>query len=119
MVISGAAAVATGWLFGGRPGVVIAAAAIWGISVIADSAQFSASISELSDPDRVGSALALQTGLGFLLTAVSIQILPIIVARWGWREAFALLAVGPAAGSVAMLRLRARPEALRMAGGRR
>jgi sugar phosphate permease len=119
MMISGAAAVVTGLLFGRTPAAVMVAATIWGISVIADSAQFSASVSELADRDRVGSALALQTALGFLLTAASIQILPVVVTRWGWGEAFVLLAVGPAAGALAMLRLRARPEALRMASGRR
>jgi MFS family permease len=87
--------------------------------VIADSAQFSAAISELADPRRVGSALALQTSLGFLLTAVSIQLLPFVLRAGGWRLAFAVLSVGPALGCVAMLRLRARPEAARLAAGRR
>jgi MFS family permease len=119
MAASGAAAVAAGVLFGRAPIAVIGVATIWGISVIADSAQFSAAVSELADPDRVGSALALQTALGFLLTAISIQVLPLVVARWGWREAVMLLAAGPVAGTAAMLRLRARPEALRLAGGRR
>jgi hypothetical protein len=119
MALSGAAAVAAGLLFGAAPALVVAVAVAWGIAVIADSAQFSAAISELADPQRVGSALALQTSLGFLLTAVSIQALPIFVRTGGWRLAFAILAVGPALGCVAMLRLRARPEAVRLAGGRR
>jgi len=119
MVVSGGSAVATGLLFGAPPPVVVAAATVWGISVIADSAQFSASVSELAEPQRVGSALALQTALGFLLTAVSIQLLPFVLKAAGWRGAFAVLAVGPALGVVAMLRLRGRPEALRLAGGRR
>ncbi|MDR7419632.1 MAG: MFS transporter [Armatimonadota bacterium] len=119
MALSGAAAIASGLLLGHAPLAVIAVVTVWGISVIADSAQFSASVSELADPDRVGSALALQTALGFLLTAISIQVLPLVVTRWGWREAFVLLAAGPVAGTVAMLRLRAHPEAVRLAGGRR
>jgi hypothetical protein len=86
---------------------------------IADSAQFSASVSELAEKQRVGSALALQTALGFLLTAVSIQVLPFVVRGAGWRAAFVVLAVGPALGAVAMLRLRSRPEAARLPGGRR
>ncbi|MGQ0568029.1 MAG: MFS transporter [Armatimonadota bacterium] len=118
MAISGASAVATGLLFGQVPLVVAVMATMWGISVIADSAQFSASVSELADRDRVGSALALQTALGFLLTAVSIQVLPLVAARAGWSVAFALLAVGPVLGAHAMLRLRRRPEAIRLAGGR-
>lgn len=119
MAVSGASAVATGLLFGGIPALVIAVATVWGISVIADSAQFSASISELADRERVGSALALQTALGFLLTAVSIQVLPLVQSLSGWPAAVMMLAVGPALGIVAMLRLRQRPEAIRLAGGRR
>lgn len=118
MAISGASAVLTGLLFGRMPLLVIAAATVWGISVIADSAQFSASISELADRERVGSALALQTALGFLLTAVTIQLLPIVQAATSWTAALAMLALGPGLGAVAMLRLRRRPEAALLAGGR-
>ncbi len=119
MAFSGACAVAIGLLFGGVPALVVAVATAWGVSVIADSAQFSASISELADRERVGSALALQTALGFLLTAVTIQLVPLVESRVGWPVAFVMLAIGPALGVVAMLRLRGRPEAIRLAGGRR
>jgi MFS family permease len=119
MAISGSCAILTGLLFGQPPAVVVAVAVVWGISIVADSAQFSAAVSELVEPERVGSALALQTALGFLLTAVSIQLLPLAQARIGWSGAFAILAVGPALGAVAMLRLRARPQSVRLAGGRR
>ena len=119
MLLSGASAIATGLLFGAAPALVVGAGVVWGISVIADSAQFSASVSELSEPQRIGSALALQTALGFLLTAVSIQFLPVIQSRSGWPQAFIVLAVGPTLGVAAMLRLRQRPEAVKMAGGRR
>jgi len=119
MAISGACAVATGLLFGGAPALIIAVAIVWGVAVIADSAQFSASVSELAEHERVGSALALQTALGFLLTAVSIQLLPLIQSTVGWPGSLAMLAIGPALGVIAMVRLRARPEAIRLAGGRR
>jgi MFS family permease len=119
MVVSGGSAVAAGLLFGAPPALVVAVTTVWGISVIADSAQFSASVSELTAPERVGSALALQTALGFLLTAVSIQVLPFVLRGAGWQGAFTALAVGPALGAVAMLRLRRRPEARQLAGGRR
>jgi MFS family permease len=119
MVLSGGCAVATGLLFGASPVLVVGVATVWGITVIADSAQFSASVSELAQPERVGSALALQTALGFLLTAVSIQVLPFVLRGAGWQGAFAALAAGPALGAAAMLRLRSRPEAARLAGGRR
>ncbi len=119
MALSGASAIATGVLFGRAPALMLAAAIVWGITVIADSAQFSASVSELAEPDRVGSALALQTSLGFLLTAASIQLLPFVERQIGWSGAFAVLAAGPLFGVVSMLRLRAMPEAVRLAGGRR
>lgn len=119
MIVSGACAVAAGLLFGRLPALVIAVTALWGISVIADSAQFSAAVSELADRDRVGSALAMQTAVGFLLTVVTIQVLPLVQAAAGWSGAFSMLAAGPAVGAAAMLRLRTRPEAVRLAGGRR
>ncbi len=118
MMISATCAVVTGLLYGQLPALVIAVATIWGISVIADSAQFSAAISELAPPDRVGSALALQTAIGFLLTVVTIQLLPLVQGRTNWQSALAMLAIGPALGATAMLRLRLRPEAIRLAGGR-
>lgn len=119
MATSGTSALLTGLLFGRSPTLVVTVAVIWGISVIADSAQFSAAASELANPERVGSALALQTALGFLLTAVSIQLLPIAQSLIGWSGAFAALAIGPMLGIVAMFRLRRRPEATQLAGGRR
>lgn len=119
MAASGTSAVLTGLLFGSAPALVVAVAVIWGITVVADSAQFSAAISELAAPDRVGSALALQTAAGFLLTAISIQVLPFVQRQVGWLAAFAVLALGPAFGVAAMLRLRSRPEAAKLAGGRR
>jgi MFS family permease len=119
MLVSGLSAVTAGLLFGQAPWLVVLVCAIWGISVIADSAQFSAAVSELAEPERVGSALAMQTSLGFLLTVVSIQLLPLVQSFIGWSGAFSVLALGPAFGVVAMLRLRAMPEAVRLAGGKR
>ena len=119
MIVSGMSALVTGLLFGQAPWLVVLVATIWGISVIADSAQFSAAVSELAPPERVGSALAIQTSVGFLTTVVSIQLLPYVQSALGWSGAFAILAIGPAFGVVAMLRLRLRPEAVKMAGGRR
>jgi len=119
MALSGASAIATGLLFGRTPGLVVGVAMVWGITVIADSGQFSAAVSELAEPQRVGSALAMQTSLGFLLTAVAIQVLPFVEGRAGWAGAFAVLSVGPAFGMASMLRLRVNPEAVHLAGGRR
>ena len=121
MAISGSSAIVTGLLFGAWPVLVVAAALVWGITVVADSAQFSTAVSELSPPGTAGSALTLQTAAGFTLTAVTIWGVSFLdpADAGGWRVAFALLAVGPLLGIVAMARLRGRPEAVRMAGGRR
>ena len=91
---------------------------IWGLSVIADSAQFSAAITELAPPERTGTLLTLQTAMGFALTVIMVQATGIWICWVGWSWAFAPLAIGPAIGIWAMARLRARPEAARLAGGR-
>jgi len=119
MAISGSCAASVGLLFGGPPWALLAVCVVWGVSIVADSAQFSASIAELSDPARVGTMLTLQTALGFTLTLVTIYALPHWVDTMGWRYAFVPLSLGPAIGVLAMARLRARPEAVRLAGGRR
>lgn len=82
-------------------------------------AQFSAALSELCDPQYVGTILTMQTCTGFLLTLVSIRIVPVVEERWGFSPAFALLAIGPALGALSMWRLRRLPEAERMANGNR
>jgi hypothetical protein len=118
MVASGSAALVFGFL----PStllLVTVVAAIWGATVVADSAQFSAAMTELADERYRGSALAFQTGVGFLLTAITIRAVPAIEAVAGWGPAFGLLAIGPAFGAAAMLALRRLPEATSLAGGRR
>jgi hypothetical protein len=94
---------------------------IWGITVVADSAQFSTAVSELSPPGTAGSALSLQTAAGFLLTGITIVGVGLLDpgASDDWSVAFAVLALGPLVGIIAMWRLRRRPEAVKMAGGRR
>ena len=121
MAVSGTCAVMVGFLFGAPPALTFAAGIVWGISVVADSAQFSAAVTELGPPGTAGSALALQTAAGFLLTGVTITIVGTLSSAdsVGWRAVFALLAVGPLVGILAMWRLRGRPEAARMANGHR
>jgi MFS family permease len=119
MAASGACAAVIGLTFGGPPVLTLLVAIVWGVTVVADSAQFSTAVTELSPPAYVGTALTTQTCAGFALTTLSIWLIPPIVAAVGWRWAFATLAVGPALGVVAMARLRALPEARRLAGGRR
>ena len=119
MAVSGSCAATIGFLYGGSPAALLCLCLIWGISIVADSAQFSASIAELADPARVGTMLTLQTALGFTLTLVTIHLLPHFVDAMGWRYAFVPLAIGPAVGVWAMARLRADPRSTRLAGGRR
>ena len=121
MAASGTAAVAAGLLFGAPAGVVLAVVIIWGVTVVADSGQFSAAVSELSPPGTSGSALSVQTAAGFVLTSVTIIAIGALDPSGvdGWRIGFGLLALGPLVGIVAMWRLRRRPEAILMAGGRR
>jgi MFS family permease len=119
MAVSGSCAATIGLLYGGSPAALVLVSIVWGISIVADSAQFSASVAELSDRSRVGTMLTLQTALGFLLTLVTIHLMPHFVEAMGWRYAFVPLSIGPAIGVWAMARLRERPEASRLAGGRR
>lgn len=119
MAISGACCLAIGFLFGANPILLLIVAAIWGASVVADSAQFSACVTELGDPQYLGTALTIQTCLGFLLTTISIELIPQVERIVGWRYAFVILAPGPLFGVISMLRLRRLPEAGKIAQGRR
>jgi MFS family permease len=121
MALSGTAAVLTALTFGADPALTLFLAIIWGVTVVADSAQFSAAVTELTPPGTAGSALTLQTAAGFTLTGVTILLVGLIGTDDGdaWRLSFAILALGPLVGIMAMWRLRHRPEAVRMAGGHR
>jgi sugar phosphate permease len=79
---------------------------VWGFAVVADSAQFSALVTEDAPRHAVGTALTLQTSLGFLLTAGAIQALIEVEQRFGWGIAFSMLSVGPLFGIAQMRRLR-------------
>ncbi len=118
MAVSGGCALVAGLLFP-SPGLLTVLCLVWGFAVVADSAQFSAAVSELSDSRYVGTALTMQTSLGFLLTLFTIRLVPPLVERVGWEWAFAFLVIGPAFGIVSMLRLRRLPESSAMASGNR
>jgi sugar phosphate permease len=105
MAASGACALGVGLLFDASPWVLMPVAWVWGFFVVADSAQFSALVTEAAPPDAVGTALTLQTSMGFLLTMATIQLVPMIAGAFGWRWAFPILALGPACGIVAIARL--------------
>jgi MFS family permease len=118
LAVSGTCALLIGQLYGGPPWLVLGVALLWGFAVVADSAQFSACVSELCQPEFTGTALTLQTSLGFLLTLVTIRLIPAMQAQVGWTWAFAFLALGPVVGTWAMLRLRQSAGGRRLAGGR-
>jgi len=118
LVVSGACCLSAGFLFG-RPVLLTVLCLVWGFAVVADSAQFSAAISELTDSRYVGTALTIQTSMGFLLTMLTIWVLPALAEWWGWARVFPVLALGPVFGIWSMLSLRRMPEAAQMASGNR
>ena len=105
MAVSGCCSLAAGVAFGSPLIALAVFAAVWGFAIVADSAQFSALVSEYSPRTHVGTALTLQVCLGFLLTMVSMRVVPAAAARVGWAWAFACLAPGPFIGAAAMWRL--------------
>ncbi len=114
MAASGACSLLIGLLFGTSIWLLAPIAWTWGFFVVADSAQFSTLVTEVSPSHAVGTALTLQTSLGFLLTILSIQMVPAIVDASGWRWAFPFLALGPAAGILAIRRLRRLRNGIRL-----
>ena len=110
LALSGSCALLAGVFFGLDLRLTAAMVAVWSFFVIADSAQFSALVTEAVPPHAVGTALTTQTCLGFLLTLVSIQLVPPIVERSGWAAAFGMLALGPVAGILAIRSLARRRE---------
>jgi hypothetical protein len=119
MAISGTCCLVVGFLYGGNPYLLFVISAIWGASVVADSAQFSSCITELGDPQYIGTALTIQMCIGFLITTISIELIPKAVNVLTWRYAFMILAPGPLFGVISMLRLRQLPEAVKIAHGKR
>jgi MFS family permease len=107
MGVSGACALLTPLVYGKAAGLLVPLLLLWSIAVIADSAQFSTLVTRVVAPHAIGTALTLQTSIGFLLTTLTIQLVPVIAEHLGWRFAFPVLALGPALGIAAIRRLRA------------
>jgi MFS family permease len=118
LLVSGTCALTIGFFYGGNPIWLIVICLIWGFAVVADSAQFSAAISEMCRAEFTGTALTLQTSMGFLLTLITIRLIPTLESWFGWRWAFSFLAIGPVLGIWAMVALRKLPEAKSLAGGK-
>ncbi len=106
MFVSGACALLTPLVFGSSSILLVGLLLVWSVSAIADSAQFSTLVTRVVAPHAIGTALTLQTSIGFLLTTITIQLVPVIVGYVGWRFAFPALALGPAFGIAAIRRLR-------------
>lgn len=120
MFISGTCALTIGLCFNGPSWLFITIALIWGLTAVADSAQFSAAVTELSDKSMVGSALALQMGVGFAITIFVIWLLPVVAEHQGsWRWSFLILLPGPFLGGLSMLLLRSEARSHLLADGRR
>jgi MFS family permease len=104
MAVSGACCVLAAVFFD-HFWVLSAISLLWGMSVVADSAQFSTITSELADQRYVGTALTMQTAMGFLLTSFSIRLVAMIGGAYGWRWAALGMAAGPVVGILAMMRI--------------
>jgi MFS family permease len=111
MIVSGACCAAAGVMFGAPLFVLFLFAVVWGVAVVADSAQLSALVAQYSPRDHVGTALTVQTCAGFLLTMVSIRLLPIAAQEVGWRWVFICLVPGPVFGVLALRGLADAPGA--------
>ncbi len=107
MMISGAAALATAATFGGPAWLTITLIIVWGIAIVPDSAQFSALVADYSPPGQAGSLMTLQTALGFALTIGTVQLAAVLATTFGWPLVLSCLAIGPALGVIAMVKLRA------------
>ncbi len=107
MAVSGSSAVAVAATFGGPAWLTFALVVVWGLSIIPDSAQFSALVADASPPEQAGSLMTFQTALGFTLTLVTVQVTPVLAENFGWPVVLAGLAIGPAFGILAMARLQA------------
>jgi MFS family permease len=119
MATSGLCSLIVGFFYGGNPMLLTIVCMVWGVAIVADSAQFSAAVAELSNPRFIGTMLTIQTSIGFLITLITIHLTPELVRIIGWRYSFAPLAIGPALGILAMAKLRRMPESKALARGKR
>jgi len=118
LAASGVCCVVAG-LFFSNPFLLTLVCLIWGFFVIADSAQFSAALTELADSRYVGTALQVQTSLGFLITLITLQLTPLLIETVGYKWVFLILVPGPIFGAISMLRLRRMPESINLSQGNR
>lgn len=118
LAVSGICSLGIGLAYRKSTWLVVVIGLVWGFSVVADSAQFSAIVTEVADQSYVGTALTMQLAIGFTVTVATIWLIPIVEAAVTWRWAFAVLALGPAVGIASMAHLRSLPESGQIGGGR-
>jgi MFS family permease len=106
MSVSAFCSLLIGFTFGHSIWLTFILALIWGMSIIADSAQFSAVVTEFAEVEYVGTALTFQMSIGFLITIFSINMIPLLETTMGWEWVFTLLSIGPILGTIAMSRLK-------------
>jgi MFS family permease len=102
LIASGGAALASALLYGGPAWPMMAVLIVWGIAIIPDSALYSTLVADAAPPERAGSLLTIQNALGFLLTAMTVQLAPALAAQIGWAWVLAIMSLGPAMGIRAM-----------------
>ena len=118
LVISGSSSLIIGFFLNNAL-LALVIAIIWGLTVVPDSPQYSAMISELSDPTYIGTALAMQTAIGFAITNISIWLLPVMVDLIGWSFGFTFLVLGPITGIISLIKLRNEPDSQKIAQGKK
>ncbi|MEM9045844.1 MAG: MFS transporter [Pseudomonadota bacterium] len=107
LIGSGGAALLASIAFGGPTWFMMGILIVWGILIIPDSAQYSTLVADNAPPERAGSLLTIQNAFGFLLTAVTVQTMPLLAEAWGWPIILAVMSAGPAVGIWCMIRYRA------------
>ena len=127
MLVSSACSFGFGWMLAAPLLAIVIVGSIYGFSALGDSSVYSTGITETVKPERLGSALAVRSLLGFGAGAIAPLVFGWVldlyggqhasVAGWGW--AFSALGVGGVLGLLSMLWLRTMPEARRLAGGKR
>jgi MFS family permease len=126
LLVSTACSLLFGWLIAAPFWLLLLVGLVYGFSAVGDSPVLSVGLTEIVAPHVLGSALALRSLLGFGAGAIAQWAFGAVLDGtntgrpyevWGW--AYGLLGLGGAAGLVATLWLRRRPESRRLAGGLR
>jgi MFS family permease len=118
LTVSGASSLVIGFFLQNYI-LALVIAVIWGLTVVPDSPQYSAMISELSDPAYIGTSLSIQTTIGFAITNITIWLLPLIVGLIGWTFGFSFLVLGPIFGIISLIKLRKEPDSEKIALGKK